>query len=100
MAKKKKRRSRQLTVPLSMVAGFTPLIASGVRGWQAETFRGAGKEMLYGLTGYDIDTHQFNQAFMWNGTYPILLGTIIHKVAGRLGVNRMIAATGIPFLRI
>jgi len=100
MAKKKRRYSRKTTIPISMVAGLTPLVASGVRGWKAETFRGAGKEMLYALSGYDIDIQKFNAGFMWNGTWPILLGAVIHKGAGMLGLNRMLGRMGVPLLRI
>jgi len=102
MAKKKKtRRGRSFTVPIAVVAGFTPLVASGVRGWQSETFRGMGKEVLYALTGVDIDNEpHFNPSFMINGTVPILMGLVVHKVAARMGLNRLIASTGIPYLRI
>jgi len=99
--KKRARRSRAFTVPIAVVAGFTPLVASGVRGWQNETFRGMGKEVLYALTGVDIDNEpHFNPSFMINGTVPILMGLVVHKIAGRMGLNRLIASTGIPYLRI
>jgi len=100
-AKRKRRYHRKMTVPVAVLAGFTPLVASGVRGWKNETFRGAGKEMLYALTGVDIDNEpHFNPSFMINGTIPILMGMLVHKLAGRLGVNRLIASTGIPYIRI
>jgi len=90
-----------MTVPVAVVAGLTPLAASAIRGWQNETFRGMGKEVLYALTGVDIDNDpHFNPSFMINGTIPLLGGILVHKLAGKLGVNRAIASTGIPYLRI
>lgn len=101
MAKKKRRYSRKMTIPISMVAGFTPLVASGVRGWKNETFRGMGKELLFALTGVDIDNEpHFNPSFMINGTIPIVMGMVVHKLAGSLGINRALGRAGVPFLRI
>jgi len=34
------------------------------------------------------------------GLMPLAVGVLVHKVAGRLGINRAIASTGIPFIRI
>jgi hypothetical protein len=31
---------------------------------------------------------------------PVLLGTVVHKIANKLGVNRAIARAGIPIVRI
>jgi len=101
-AKSKKRHyRRKTTISVATVAGFGPLVASGIRGWQAETFRGAGKEMLYALTGVDIDNEpHFNPGFMVNGTIPILGGFAIHKVANMIGLNRALARMGVPLLRL
>jgi len=98
---KKTHRRRQATIPVAVVAGFGPLVASGIRGWRNETFRGASKEMLFALTGVDIDNEpHFNPGFMVNGTIPILGGILVHKVASKLGVNRALGRMGLPYLRI
>jgi len=90
-----------MTVPIAVVAGMAPLAASAVRGWQNETFRGAGKEVLFALTGVDIDNSpHFNPSFMINGTIPLVMGVVAHKVASKVGVNRLLGQMGIPFIRI
>jgi len=101
-AKKKYRRSRSPKIPMAVVVGTFPLIASIIRGWRAETFRGAGKESLYALTGIDIDNQpHFNPAFMVHGTIPLVGGVLVHKfIGGSLGVNRALGRAHIPFIRI
>jgi len=83
-----------------MVAGLMPLGGSAVRGFKNEGLTGVGKETTYALTGYHIDSQTFNPSFMWNGTYPLLVGWAVHKIAGVLGVNRALGAARIPFIRI
>lgn len=100
MAKKKKRRSRSFTIPVAMVAGLAPLGNSVVTGIRNDGLTGMAKETTFALTGYDYYAHNWQPSFMWNGTYPILLGWGIHKVAQVLGINRALGAAGIPFIRI
>jgi len=101
MAKSKQRRRKpQMTIPVAVMAGMMPLAASAVRGWQNETFRGLGKEVLFALTGFDTDQPGWHPEFMKNGTYPLVAGIVVHKLAGRLGINRMLGRARIPLLRI
>lgn len=109
MAKnKKKSYRRKPTIPIAVVAGFGPLVASGVRGWSNgvdnpddSPWRASSKEVLYALTGVDIDNEpHFNPSFMVNGTIPILGGMLVHKLAGMLGVNRALGRMGMPYLRV
>jgi len=80
MAKSKRRyRKPKTTIPVAVVVGGFPLIASVIRGWRNETFRG----------------------FMVNGTIPLVAGVLIHKfIGGSLGVNRALGRAHVPFLRI
>jgi len=103
MAKSKRRyRKPKTTIPVAVVVGGFPLIASVIRGWRNETFRGAGKEALFALTGVDIDnTPHFQPGFMVNGTIPLVAGVLIHKfIGGSMGVNRALGRAHVPLLRI
>jgi hypothetical protein len=50
--------------------------------------------------GFDNVSNKFYPNLMWGGTFPLILGLIVHKVASIAGVNRALATAGIPFVRI
>lgn len=93
-------RAKKMTLPLAVVAGLLPggvaVVETGSKsGWMMGA-RTAG--LIY--TGYDYTTGKFSLANMRLGLMPLAVGVGIHKLAGMLGINRAIAATGIPFIRI
>lgn len=97
--RKKFRRGNSFKIPLAVVAGFGPL-ASNLYAVSS----GGPQRMLWmgtqAITGYDTDTGVWWAPNMMKGTIPILLGIAVHKIAGRLGINRAIGAAGIPLIRI
>lgn len=103
MAKKgkAKRHSKPgFTLPVAVVAGFLPLGMRAVAGWKEGGLEGASHQLIMGTTGYDHREQKFRFPAMAQGLGPILAGIMVHKLAGRLGVNRAIARAGVPFLRI
>lgn len=89
-----------MTIPLAVVAGFVPLTLS-VYNARADGVVGMGATLSKRLTGYDPLTAKWNIGDMKCGTFSIALGMLVHWLVGsKLGVNRMIARTGIPFVRI
>ena len=88
------------TIPLAVVAGFAPLAVSTVYGYKIAGTHGAAENLIRGLSGYNITTHQFEMAGLMDGALPIVFGVFAHKLANRLGVNRALAKTGIPYIRI
>jgi hypothetical protein len=52
------------------------------------------------LTGYEPRNKSFNLMYMKDGTLPIVGGLVVHKLASKLGVNRMLSQAGVPLLRI
>lgn len=91
------RRRNRFTLPMAIVAGFTP---TGVGVWNR---RNSGTEisnyLLAGYTGMNPDG-TFNFANFRVGLLPVLVGTVAHKIAGMLGLNKAIARSGIPVLRV
>lgn len=95
-----KSRAKKMTFPLAVIAGIAPGVSAVVTtatsaGWQ-QAARTAG--FIY--TGYDYTTNKWSLRNMQLGLMPLAVGVIIHKVAGMLGINRALAATGIPLIRI
>jgi len=98
--KKAVHHAKKMTIPLAVVAGLAPglaVTATTVKnsGWMAGT-----RIMGMTYTGFDYSTGQFSMNAMKTGLLPLAVGTIIHKVAGMLGINRAIAGAGIPIIRI
>lgn len=101
MAKAKAYRKRAgLTVPVAVVAGFTPLVARAITGYQGNGIVGLGDGVLSGLTGYSTFDRKWHSDIMMQNLGPIIAGFGVHWLAGRLGINRTIARARIPFIRI
>jgi len=103
MARKKYSKGKKsFTIPLAVVGGFVPPVAGTVATFQATgDIQTAGNYMTRVLTGYDIATNRFSLGNMKAGLLPIGLGILVHKyVGGIMGVNRALAAAGMPILRL
>jgi len=91
----------RLSLPVAAILGFLPLGQSIYTGFNSGGITQASRVGLRSLTGYDTASNTWNWVYMKTGAIPIAIGLLIHKVVGgTLGVNRMIARTGIPFIRI
>jgi len=98
--KKVARKAKGMTLPLAVVGGLLPgataVITTGTKtGWEA-----AGRTAGFIYTGYDYTTGKWSIDNMRLGLMPLVVGVLVHKVASRLGINRAIASTGLPFVRI
>ena len=101
MAKKtKKRYHKKFTIPVAVVAGFLPGATASIADFQQYGMQGATTMMSRRYIGYDPLSNRFVPSLMWGGTFPLILGLIVHKVAGIFGVNRALANAGIPFVRV
>lgn len=103
MAKKKKRRrANKFTLPITIVA---PMAAVGVDVVKYSNDRGLSSGM-YRLTEIMTGYNPNNKSDPWDisrmksGLFPILAGMVVHKIAGRLGVNRALGKAGVPYLRV
>lgn len=90
------------TLPLALVAGFTPL---GVDIVKTVTTPGMGAGQIphtlaWHLGGYNTWDNSFSFSRLAQGWAPILIGFGVHKLANKLGVNRMIARAGVPWIRV
>lgn len=102
MAKKKNgfHRSKGFTLPVAAVAGFIPL-AGNIASVAGQGIEPIGWMATQALTGYDTRTNKFWWPNLNKGAIPIIMGILAHKIiGGKLGVNRILANSGIPFIRI
>ncbi len=103
MAKKKGKRSRSrggFTLPLAVIAGFGPMTADVIHGYQTGGISSAANDLLANVSGYDARSKSWSFSLLAKGLGPVVLGVLVHKLAGRLGVNRAMSRAGIPWIRI
>lgn len=103
MAKRKIHSKRKITVPLAVVAGFMPMAfdAWNTRESQGGLAKSIPHSVAGALIGYDTVGKKFTMANWTQAGGPaIWAGFGVHYAAQKLGLNRMIARAGIPFVRI
>jgi hypothetical protein len=103
MAKARARRATKgFTLPVAVIAGFGPLVIYGMNDLRT----GGVPSLLDGvsrrLTGFGTEGSGglWEPKHLSRGLLPILGGLAVHKIAGRMGINRALANAGIPFLRV
>jgi len=99
--KAKRRHSRGgFTVPVAVLAGFGPLVADVVHGYQTGGLASASNDLLANVSGYDARSKTWDFGLLARGMGPVVAGILVHKFAGKLGINRALSKAGVPFLRI
>lgn len=93
-----------MTISLAILAGLAPTAAFAYEGFKGADgmsgIEGAAYHLTGRLTGYNWKTNQWYAGEMAKGWGPIILGAVVHKLANRVGINRMIASAGIPVIRL
>jgi len=85
---------------LAVLAGFAPLGIAALDGYKYNGMSGVAKRVTMGLTGYNIEDRSWYMTEMAKVAGPILAGIVVHKMAGRLGINRALSSAGVPFIRL
>ena len=98
MAKKKKRRKREITIPIAIVAPIAGNLAWCYK--SHNTWPGRLNLVCATYTGYDPGMAKWRPGLLMQGMGSLLVGVLVHKLAGILGINRMLGAAKVPFLRI
>lgn len=83
--------------PIAVLAGFVPL-AAGVYSRRGSATQ-IGEFIQSSFTGVGPNG-QFDFNNLRTGTLPIIMGILVHKAAGALGVNRSIGASGLKWVRV
>lgn len=97
---KRKHHHHKKRIPLAIIAGLAPTAVYGFQGFQQQGPIEGLARVSARLTGYSPTENKFKYDELVKGWFPLLLGYVGHKIAGKLGINRMIASTGIPFIEI
>lgn len=96
-------RAKKMTLPVSLVAGFVPIgsrLFTSAKLLAKGDYDGAGRYASLYIAGWDVNDRKFRPSAIVNQWAPLLAGVVMHKAANRLGINRAIAAAGIPVIRL
>jgi len=102
-AKKKRRGRQKFTIPLAVVGG----VAAGIAGPVSHVIKGDWEEGLRQLCANYTGAYpkrdgsvDWNMEYLKRGLVPLILGVVVHKAAGMLGINRALGRAKIPLIRI
>lgn len=88
-------------IPVAVLAGFAPVVGEALSAYQAGMgLTGITWALSSNLTGYSLKDHKFYMNDLIRGWTPIILGFVLHRVADKMGINRALANSGIPLLRV
>lgn len=102
VTKKKARRRNNFTLPVSLVL---PLIWPIQKAYHVYTETNSLESSIRNYFAYYTGwtgnpARSWEPAYLKYGLYPLIAGMVLHKAAGKFGVNRMLASAGVPFVRI
>lgn len=100
-----KRMGRKLTIPLALVGGLAAGTAVAIDRVMKGNIIGALDDVAFkyaGVAGVQGGNPHFVMEGLKQGLVPLIIGALIHKFVGGapLNVNRVLASSGIPFIRI
>ncbi len=100
-----KRMGRKLTIPLALVGGLAAGTAVAIDRVMKGNIVGALDDVAFkyaGVAGVQSGSPHFVLEGLKQGLVPLIIGALIHKFVGGapLNVNRTLASSGIPFIRI
>ena len=93
--------ARKTVVPIGVIAGMLPGVARSFATFQSQGAQAGANEFMAIYSGFDVNTRRFSVDNMRYGLVPLLAGLALSRiVGGMLGVNRILARSRIPLLRI
>lgn len=98
---KRARRSSGFKLPVAVVAGFAPLAAIVIRGFQTGGIDYGLRELSTYTTGYIPQENRWSFAHLAKGMAPVVAGLLIHKyIGGKMGINAALGRAGVPLVRL
>lgn len=100
-AKRKSYKKRGFNIPVALIAGFAPAAGNILREAKASGWsRALQVQVPKSFLGYNPDDGSWGTQYWNQGLTGIMIGTGVHILASKLGLNRRLAAAKIPLLRI
>lgn len=100
VARPRKRKRTKMTVPLTVAFALMSGLQEPLWYVKEGRVRDGIAQASKNYVGYDPIKRTFYFGNLKEGIYPLLFGVGVHKLANRIGINRIIAQAGIPWIRI
>lgn len=103
MSRKRHHRSRGgFTLPIAPILGLVAGLAKPAEFAMQGNYFAAANHACAAYTGYDINTRSWHAESLMGGLVPLIAGLLVHKFVGGkpLGLNAVLARSGVPFIRI
>lgn len=96
-----RRRSQGMTIPVAVIGGLLPAAGALIEANRSGGMGGVLQWSSILTTGYDPADGSWKPGIAFRKLYgPLALGFVVHKLAGRLGINRALGRAGVPLIRI
>ena len=99
---KKRRSRRSFTLPVAPILGIVAMSnANGA--WdnvKSGDLAGAVEKWTKALTGYSPSSGDFDINRLNAGFTPIVVGFLVHWIAGKIGINRALGRAKVPVVRV
>jgi len=102
-SRKRRSRSRKMTVPLALVGGFAASVARPLKtALDTKDFQLAAWQLVEGYTGFYPGDGSFDVTRLNFGLVPLIMGAVVHKFVGGspLNVNAALARANVPLVRV
>lgn len=107
MGRKKKKHSRKFSLPLGVVIPLVASVVTGAKsGWDSPLnhgsrgdWAGALRNLSVGWFFWDTYEQRFDSG---GGNYlkSMVVGGLVHWIAGKIGINRWLGRARVPLIRI
>lgn len=95
------RRKAGFTIPLAPLAGLAVGVMPSIKYLLNGDYENAGTALVWRYTPYNPWQKKLDIGGLKHGLVPLIAGAMVHKfVGGSLGINKALARSGIPFIRI
>jgi hypothetical protein len=92
-----RRGKAKMKIPVLILAGAVPGIVNVFTAFKEAGPEWAMKKTALVYGGYDVDSGVFNAAWLRHGTYPLVIGAIVSKLASKFGLNKVFKGLPIRF---
>jgi hypothetical protein len=90
----------KMTISLALIAGLMPMVLDLKDAYKVDGLPAVASHVGLCTVGYD-GVNKWNPGYAFRKLWaPLAMGFVAHKLASRLGINRMLGRMGIPLVRI
>lgn len=89
-------------ISLAVIAGLIPGVSVPISAFSQQNWQGGMETLLANYTGYERWSGRWRpiSEYTMRGLFPLILGFLVHGIANRTGINRMIRRAGVPLISI